>query len=41
MTKVNMKMVYAAVLVMMLKDKDLFLTGKQKSQIESLIIKCI
>ena len=41
MTKVNVKSLYASVLIMMLKDKDLSLTGKQRSQIESLIIKCI
>ena len=33
--------IYKAVLTMMLKDKDeLSLTGKQISQIESLIFKC-
>lgn len=41
MTKVDMKLLYASILAMMLKDEVLSLTGKQKSQIQSLIIKCI
>ena len=41
MTKINMRPLYASVLAMMLKDECLPLTGKQRSQIESLIIKCM
>lgn len=42
MTKTDMRLLYASVLIMMLRDANsLSLTGKQRSQIESLIIKCI